>query len=221
MDKANCIRVLVVDDYAVVRGGLRYLLATAADIVVVGEADNGDSALRLCEHLHPDVVLMDLLMPNLSGIETTRLLRMRQPNVQVVALTSFADEELVQHALQAGAISYLLKDTGAKELGAAIRAAHAGRSMFSQEVTHQLIRAVTGPPKPGHDLSEREIEVLQLLVLGLSNAEVATRLTISRNTVRHHMRNIFGKLNVTNRTEAAALAIQQGLVRKRPLSHYH
>jgi NarL family two-component system response regulator LiaR len=219
LEEANRIRVLLVDDHAVVRGGLRYFLATTPDIEVIGEADDGERALRLCEHLRPDVVLMDLLMPALDGIEATRMLRQRYPTLRVVALTSFFDEDLVQRALQAGAISYLLKDVGAKELGQAIRAAYAGRSILAPEVTERLIRAVTGPPKPGHDLSERELEVLSLLVLGLSNADIAARLTISRNTVRHHVRNILDKLDAANRTEAVALAVQLGLVPDRHLQH--
>jgi DNA-binding NarL/FixJ family response regulator len=206
------IRVLIVDDHGVVRGGLRFFLAATKDIEIIGEVGDGEAALRMCERFHPDVVLMDLMMPVMNGVEATRAIRKRYPATQVIALTSFQEDDLVHHALQAGAISYLLKDVPARELGEAIRAAHSGRSTLSAEVTQHLVRAVTGPPKLGHDLTDRELAVLRLLATGLSNAAIADQLTVSRNTVRHHVRGILSKLNANNRTEAVVLALQLGLV---------
>jgi NarL family two-component system response regulator LiaR len=206
------IRVLVIDDHAVVRGGLRFFLAGADDIEVVGEGASGAEALELVARLAPNLVLMDVMMPGMDGIEATRELRRRFPEVRVLALTSFGDGELVQRALQAGAIGYLLKDTQGGELIAAIRTAFAGAPVLSQDITRALMSALNAPPTPGGDLSEREVAVLRLMVAGLSNDQIAERLLISRNTVRHHVHNILGKLGAANRTEAVALAVQHNLV---------
>lgn len=206
------IRVLLVDDHAVVRGGLRFYLADADDIEIVGEAASGKEAIALVATLLPDIVVMDVMMPEMDGIAAMREVRELFPQVRVIALTSFAEGELVQRALQAGAIGYLLKDTQARELSAAIRTAVTGSPVLSDDATRALVRALGAPPTPGGDLSERELEVLRLLVDGLSNELIADKLFISRNTVRHHIHNILAKLNAVNRTEAVGLALKHNLV---------
>jgi len=205
--------VLLIDDHAVVRGGLRFFLAGADDIEIVGEGGSGAEALELAARLAPNVVIMDMMMPGMDGIEATRALRQRFPEIRVLALTSFGEGELVQRALQAGAIGYLLKDTQGSELVAAIRNAFAGAPVLSPDVTRALVSTLNTPPAPGGDLSERELAVLRLMVAGLSNEQIAERLYISRNTVRHHVHNILAKLDAANRTEAVALAVQHNLVR--------
>jgi NarL family two-component system response regulator LiaR len=166
---------MIVDDHAVVRSGLAAFLMVSDDLELVGEAGSGEEAVHLCAQVQPDVVLMDLVMPKMDGAATTRAIRERYPQVQVIPLTSFKEEELVQGALQAGAISYLLKNVSADELAGAIRAAHAGRSTLAPEAAQALIHAATHPPTPGHDLTPREREVLALMVAGLNNPEIAHR----------------------------------------------
>ncbi|MFV9507733.1 MAG: response regulator [Oscillochloridaceae bacterium umkhey_bin13] len=207
------IRVLLVDDHAVVRGGLRFFLAGAHDIEIVGEGASGIEALELVANLMPDLVIMDVLMPEMDGIEATRELRQRFPQVRILVLTSFGEGELVQRALQAGAIGYLMKDTQGSELISAVRTACTGAPVLGYDVTKALISALHNPPAPGGDLSEREIAVLRLMVAGLSNEQIAEQLFISRNTVRHHVHNILGKLHAANRTEAVAIAVQHHLTR--------
>jgi two-component system, NarL family, response regulator LiaR len=207
------IRVLLVDDHAVVRGGLSFFLSTTDDIEVVGEAADGEQALRLCAQLQPDVVVMDMLMPQMDGFTAIQHIRQQHPAIRVLALTSFLEGEFVQRALQAGASGYLLKDVQARDLANAIRAAYAGRSTLAAEATQALIQTVAQPAaQQGEALSAREHEVLVGLARGLSNGEIAAQLTISTNTVRHHVRNILAKLEVTNRTEAVHVAMQRGLV---------
>jgi len=206
------IRVLIVDDHAVVRSGLAAFLLAFDDLELVGEAASGPEALRMVEDRRPDVVLMDLVMPEMDGASATRLIRQRYPEVQVVALTTFPEEDLVQTALQAGAISYLLKNVSADELAGAIRAAYRGRSTLAPEAAQALIHATTRPPEIGYDLTPREHEVLRLMVEGLSNPEIADRLVVSRSTVKFHVSSILSKLEVGSRTEAVALALQKDLV---------
>ena len=212
MTPPQMIRVLLVDDHAVVRSGLSYFLSTTDDIEVVGEAANGEQALRLCAELHPDVVLMDMIMPQMDGFTAMQQLRQRHPDIRVIALTSFLEGEFVQRAIQAGASGYLLKDVQADELAQAIRAAKGGRSTLAPEATQALMQAMAQPAQLGEPLSEREREVLIRMARGLSNGEIAAQLTISTHTVRHHVRNILAKLEVTNRTEAVHVAMQRGLV---------
>ncbi len=205
------IRVIIVDDHAVVRGGLRLFLLAFEDLELVGEAGNGEQALRLCEQAQPDVVLMDLVMPGMNGVQATRKIREEYPQIQVIALTSFDEEGLVQGALEAGAISYLLKNVSASELAAAIRAAHAGRPTLAPEAAQALIES-TRPSRLGYDLTDREREVLVVMIEGMSNAEIAESLTISRSTVKFHVSSILSKLGVSSRAEAVSLALQRHLV---------
>jgi two-component system, NarL family, response regulator LiaR len=206
------IRVMVVDDHAMVRRGLATFLKVFDDLVLAGEAESGEAAVKLCAKIFPDVILMDLMMRGMDGSSATRLIRQQFPNVQVIALTSFKDEGLVQNALQAGAIGYLLKDVTADELAQAIRDAHAGRASLSPEVARTLVHAANQPPPPGSDLTERERVVLALMVEGLNNTQIAARLVVSPSTIKSHVSHILSKLGVASRSEAVALALRSGLV---------
>ena len=207
------IRVMIVDDHEMVRSGLSVFLEINDDFELVAEASSGAEAIRLAEELHPDVMLMDLIMPGIDGITAMQRIRAIHPDVQIIALTSFKDEELVRAALQAGAIGYLLKNVSIDELAAAMRNAYAGKSTLAPEATQVLIESVNRPPAPGHDLSVREHEVLALMVKGMSNPEIADSLTISRSTVKNHISSILSKLNVSRRSEAIALALNHNLVK--------
>ena len=212
MSPSQLIRVMVVDDHTMVRRGLATFLKVYDDLELVGEADNGETAIELCGQVSPDVILMDLMMPEMDGATATRIIRQQFPKVQVVALTSFKDQEIVQKALQAGAIGYLLKDVSASELARAIRAAHSGRATLSPEATQALVNAANQPPAPGHDLTERERVVLALMVEGLNNTQIAARLVVSPSTIKTHVSHILSKLGVASRSEAVALALRSGLV---------
>ncbi len=208
----NRIRVLIVDDHDLVRSGLRFFLLAFDDLELVGEATSGEQAVKLCAQTRPAVVLMDLMLPGTSGIDTIRVLRERWPQLRVIALTNFQDPKLVQEALQAGASGYLLKNVTAGELAGAIRASHAGQPTLAPEATQALIDVTTNSLQPDFDLTSREREVLALVVKGLSNAEVAERLMIGLSTVKFHVSSIFSKLGVSSRAEAIALAWQHHLV---------
>lgn len=212
MTNSPPIRVMLVDDHAMVRRGLATFLQVSDNLELVGEADNGEMAIELCARLLPDVILMDMVMPDMDGITATKLIRKRFPSVQVIALTSFKEARLVQSALQSGAIGYLLKNVTADELARAIQSAHAGKTTLASEAAQGLIQAANRPTVPGADLTKRERAVLTLLVEGLNNNEIAEKLVVSPSTVKSHVSHILAKLNVTNRTEAAALAVRHHLV---------
>ncbi len=212
MEAKEKIRVMLVDDHIVVRNGLADFLLAYDDLELAGEASSGEQAVLICEQVRPDVVLMDLVMEGMDGAEATRAIRECHPDIQVIALTSFKDEDLVQRAIQAGAIGYLLKNVSAQELAEAIRNAHIGRPTLAPEAAQVLIRATTKPPDLGFDLTPREREVLVLMVEGLNNPAIADRLVISRSTVKHHVRAILSKLGASSRTEAVALAVKHNLI---------
>jgi NarL family two-component system response regulator LiaR len=212
MTTSQPIRVMLVDDHTMVRRGLATFLQVFDDLELVGEAGNGEQAIELCARLLPDVILMDMVMPDMDGVATTGLIRQRFPTVQVIALTSFKEEALVQSALQAGAIGYLLKDVTADELARAIRAAHSGRSTLSPAALQAMVHAATRSPAPGHDLTPRERTVLALMVEGLNNTEIAEKLVVSPSTIKSHVSHILLKLDVASRTEAVAVAVRHHLV---------
>jgi NarL family two-component system response regulator LiaR len=203
---------MLVDDHAVVRSGLAAFLLAFDDLELVGEAADGEEALRKCREVRPDVVLMDLVMPGLDGAAAARAIRQEFPETQIVALTSFKNEEFVTSALEAGAIGYLLKNVSAEELAKAIRSARAGRPALSPEATHVLIQSTRKTSPPGYELTARELEVLGLMVEGLSNPQISERLGVTRSTVKFHVSNILSKLRVSGRVEAVALALQHDLV---------
>jgi NarL family two-component system response regulator LiaR len=212
MIEKKTIRVLLADDHGMVRKGIIAYLKNQAGVEICGEARNGREAIALCEEHQVDVVLMDLVMPELNGVAATREIREKWPDIQVIALTSFQEKDLIKDVLQAGAISYLLKDVTGEELAEAIRAAHSGRPMLASEALEALIQPDKQTSDLGKDLTRREFQVLELLVKGLSNPEIAQKLFISRSTVKVHVSNILSKLGVINRAEAIVLAIENKIV---------
>ena len=212
MGETRSIRVMTVDDHEILRGGIRFSLLAFDDLEFVGEARSGEEALRLCSELRPDVVLMDMSMPGMDGVETTQSLLASLPRVQVLVLSSFYDPEMVQRAMQAGAIGYLVKGISANRLAQAIREAQAGRPSLAPEAVQALVHRPAPSPGLGNDLTEREREVLALLATGLTNVEVARRLTVSVSTVKYHLRGIYSKLGAANRAEAVALALENKLI---------
>ncbi|MCE7947875.1 MAG: DNA-binding response regulator [Chloroflexi bacterium CFX4] len=206
------IRVLIVDDHNMVRKGLLTLLEDFEDLQIVGEAADGELALNACREVSPDVILMDMMMPRMDGVTATQKIRAAYPATQVIALTSFNDEDNIHAALKAGAIGYLMKDVSGDELANAIRRAAVGQSTLAPEAAQALIKATTRPPSLGHDLTEREFEVLALMKAGLSNREIGERLVISGSTVKNHVSSILSKLGTTSRTQAVALAVEHKLV---------
>lgn len=214
MNKQDLIKVMLVDDHNVVRSGLGALLIAYDDLELVAEASSGEEALLLCQENSPDVVLMDLVMPGMDGATATEKILSACPGVKVVALTSFKEKELVQGALRAGAMGYLLKNVTADELAEAIRSAYAGRSTLAPEAAQVLIESTQQKRDSDlvEDLTPREMDVLKLLVDGLSNPQIAEELIVSRSTVKFHVSSILAKLNVSSRTEAVSLALKNKLV---------
>ena len=205
------IRILIADDHAVVRQGLRMFLALDPELEVIGEANDGAQAVQLARELKPDVVLMDLMMPVMDGISAIHEIRQSIPEVEVIALTSVLEDASVIGAVRAGAIGYLLKDTKAEELCRSIRSAAAGQVQLSPQAAARLMREVRAPESP-QSLTERETEVLRLLAEGKANKEIALTLSISETTVKTHVSNILMKLGVPSRTQAAVYAVRIGLV---------
>lgn len=211
------LSVLLVDDHAIVRSGVRAYLEALPDLQVVGEASSGEEAVRLATELIPDVVLMDLAMPGMDGVEATRRIRQVSPRSQIVVLTSFHEDAHIFPAIKAGALSYLLKDVGPEELAEAIRSAARGEAMLNPQVAARLVQEMQGSQRAGMnpfvELSEREQEVLRLVAEGLSNGQIAERLVLSEKTVKGHVSNILSKLHLTDRTQAAVFAWREGLIR--------
>lgn len=214
MRRSDGIRLLIVDDHKVVRNGLRVFVSLYDDLEVVGEASSGQQALEQCAALQPDVVLMDMVMPEMDGPTATRLIREQFPQVQVVALTSFDEEDLVPQAIEAGAVGFLYKDVEEEELIGAIRSACEGRPVLAPEAMQALMRRTVGRVEsPAFEpLTGREREVLSLLAHGMTNPQIARELVISTSTVQFHVHNIPGKLSVQTRTEAVAVAIKDKLI---------
>jgi DNA-binding NarL/FixJ family response regulator len=212
------ISVLIADDHAVVRQGLKAYLDSLPDITVVAEADSGESAVRLASDVVPDVVLMDLVMTGIDGVEATRLVKMASPRTQIVVLTSYHQDEHIFPALQAGAISYILKDVKMEELANAVRRAAVGEATLHPRIAARVIQELHGARRedvnPFTELTEREMEVLKLIAAGLPNSKIAEQLVISENTVKGHVSNILSKLHLADRTQAAVYAWQQGIVRR-------
>lgn len=205
------IRVMIVDDHTVVRSGLGAFFSVFKDLELVGEAENGEEAVLRCGLLEPDVVLMDLIMPGMDGVSATRVINEKYPATRVIALTSFQEDELIQGALNAGAIGYLTKNVSARELATAIRSAYQGKMTLSPEAAQALVRSNL-QSREIEELTEREREVLKLMVEGLNNAQIGNRLVISLSTVKYHISNILGKLGVQNRVAAVTTALQKKLV---------
>ena len=213
---SNSVTVVIVDDHFVVREGIRALFETQPDISIVGEAASGEEAVRLCADYAPDVVLMDLLMPGLNGVEATRQIKQVSPRSQVIVLTSYHEDEHILPAIRAGALSYLLKEAGPDELLAAVQKAARGETTIHPRVAAKMMRTLQGAEakeeNPFDDLSKRELEVLRLIAEGLSNAAIGEALFISEKTVKSHVGNILSKLHLADRTQAAVYAWRRGLV---------
>jgi len=212
MNTSQTIRVMLVDDHNVVRSGLATFLRAYDDLELVGEARNGVEAVNLCHRNKPDVILMDLMMPEMDGIAATRAILADYPDIKIIAMTSFEEEELVQGVLAAGAISYLLKNVTSDELAAAIRAASLGKSTLSPEAAKVLVQATRPTVQPWLELTEREVQVLNLVVQGQSNRQIADAMFISVATVKAHISNILSKLQVSSRAEAITYAIKHKIV---------
>ncbi len=213
--KTSPIRVLLTDDHAIVRKGVRALLATERDIQVVGEACSGAEAVTQAEVLHPDVILMDVVMPELDGIEATRQIMTKLPGTHILVLTSFAADEKVFPAIKAGALGYLLKDSSPEELVGAIRKVHRGEPSLEPSIARKVLLELSHTPKQqpltADPLTEREFDVLRLIAQGCSNKEIAVKLSVSELTIRTHVSNILGKLHLASRTQAALYALQKGI----------
>jgi len=213
------ITILITDDHALVRNGVRMFLELQPDLLVLGEADSGEMAVRMASELVPDVVLMDLVMSGMGGVEATRQVKQVSPHSQVIVLTSYHEDEYIFPALRAGALSYVLKDVGPEELAETVRKAARGESVLHPRVAARVVQEIRGArrdtPNIFMDLSDRELEVLRLIADGLSNAAIAEKLVISEKTVKGHVSNILSKLHMLDRTQAAVYAWQQGLMARR------
>ncbi len=209
---SEIIRVLITDNHTMVRNGLMMFLKSYPDIELVGEASNGNEAVTMCDTLHPNVVLMDLLMPEMDGVAATTAIVRSHPEIHVIALTSFNEDQLIYAALKAGIVGYLLKDCTADELVNAIRNAHAGKTTITPDILQAVLRVADNPATRQYHLSERERDVLRLVVRGFSNRQIAANLTLSESTIKFHVSNILSKLGIATRAEAVALAIQHKLV---------
>ncbi|MHC1783699.1 MAG: response regulator [Anaerolineaceae bacterium] len=208
--KPRPINVLIVDDHDMLREGLASFLRAFPDLKMMGEASNGNEAIRLCRELKPDVVLIDLIMPEIDGVTAIQIIHQEMPDIHIIALSSFNDDGLIKDALRAGATGYLLKNVSANRLAEAIRATHAGLPTLSPEIAQTILQKHDSPATPsGNKLSEREKEVLNLIISGFSNAEIGQQLNISTYTVKNHVSNILVKMNVSSRTEAVSQALQQ------------
>ena len=208
------IRVLIADDHAIVRKGIRALLSTETDIEVIGEASDGAEAIAQTKALNPDVILMDLVMPKVDGIEATRQITANQPRARILVLTSFAADDKVFPAIKAGALGYLLKDSGPDELVQAIHQVHRGEPSLEPSIARKVLTELSQPPKiplTPEPLTEREVGVLRLVAQGHSNREIAEQLVITEMTVRTHVSNILSKLHLASRTQAALYALREGL----------
>jgi len=214
MNMPDPIRVMTVDDHEIVRSGIKFSLIAFDDLELVGEAGSGPEALQMLNEVNPDVVLMDMHMIGMDGIETTRAMLKQFPSVKVIALTSFHDQDLVRRALQAGAISYLVKGVGADDLAESIRGAYVERAVLSPEAIQALTRPVDSQSRFTTHLTRREIEVLQLLAEGLTNEQIAQNLSVSLSTVKYHVHGILTKLSAANRAEAVSLAFQNNIIPK-------
>ena len=212
MTESESIRVIIVDDHTVVRSGLGAVLDVSEGIELIGEAGDGEEAVRICESLQPDVILMDLQMPKMDGVEATRLIHGKWPQIHIIALTSYKEKEYVEGVLKAGATSYLLKNVSAEELVSAINKVVLDQPSLSPEAAQVLIQTVNDPSQPGTDLTDREHEILALMVEGKSNSEISESIFITQATVKYHVSNILSKLGVTSRTEAVVIAIKNNLV---------
>jgi NarL family two-component system response regulator LiaR len=212
MTQDNPIRILMVDDHAMMRIGLATFLASYDDFELVGEASSGVEAVELCEQLEPDVVLMDLVMQDMDGVEATQVILSKQPDTKIIALTSFEEADLVRGVLQAGALGYLLKGVSSDDLARAIRAAVDGTPTLSPEATQILIEETRRPTHTHFEMTDRELEILALIADGLNNREIAEQLFVSRSTIKTHVSNILTKLGVSSRTEAVAYAIENDLI---------
>ena len=212
MNTSHTIQVMLVDDHNVVRSGLATFLRAYDDLELMGEAKNGLEALNLCHKKQPDVILMDLMMPEMDGIAATQAILTDYPDIKIIAMTSFEDEKLVQGVLAAGAISYLLKNVTSDELAKAIREAVSGRSTLSPEAARVLVQATRPTKQPLFDLTERELEVLNLVVQGQSNQQIAEAMVISLATVKAHISSILSKMQVSSRAEATAYALKHKIV---------
>jgi NarL family two-component system response regulator LiaR len=219
-EKTEPITTLLVDDHKIVRSGVRSYLETQSDILIVGEASDGEEGVKLALELLPDVVLMDLIMPGCGGVEATRRIKEATPRTQIIVLTSFHEDTQILPAIRAGALSYLLKDIGPEELGTAVRLAARGEAVLHPYVAAQVMQSIRQPNHTAKgvqtDLSDRELEVLRLIADGMPNAEIGQRLFISERTVKSHVSNILSKLQLADRTQAAVYAWREGIVTSKP-----